>query len=44
MSILKLARPEIVAMKPYADYDESLGGGFMKPERFMRIVYDSLTR
>jgi cyclase len=35
---------EIVAMKPYADYDESLGGGFMKPERFMRIVYDSLTR
>ncbi|MBT7952304.1 MAG: MBL fold metallo-hydrolase [Gammaproteobacteria bacterium] len=35
---------EIVAMKPYADYDEKLGGGFMKPERFMRIVYDSLTR
>ncbi len=35
---------EIVAMKPYADYDEALGGGFMKPERFMRIVYDSLTR
>jgi cyclase len=35
---------EIVAMKPYADYDDSFGGGFMKPEPFMRIVYDSLTR
>jgi cyclase len=35
---------EIVAMKPLADYDDSLGAGFMKPEAFMRIVYDSLTR
>jgi glyoxylase-like metal-dependent hydrolase (beta-lactamase superfamily II) len=35
---------QIIELKPLADYDESLGGGFLKPEQFMRIVHDSLTR
>ena len=35
---------EIIALKPNADYDETLGKAFLKPEQFMRIVHDSLTR
>ncbi len=35
---------EIVALKPYADYDKTLGQGFMKPDDFLRIVHDTLTR
>ncbi len=35
---------EIVALKPYADYDKTQGDGFLKPEQFLRIVHDSLTR
>ncbi|NKB37452.1 MAG: MBL fold metallo-hydrolase [Gammaproteobacteria bacterium] len=35
---------EIVALKPYADYDKTLGQAFMKPVMFLRIVHDSLTR
>lgn len=35
---------KIIALKPNADYDETLGKAFLKPEPFMRIVHDSLTR
>ena len=35
---------EIIALKPNSDYDETLGKAFLKPEQFMRIVHDSLTR
>lgn len=35
---------EIIALKPYADYDETHGKTFLKPESFMRIIHDSLTR
>lgn len=30
---------EIVAMKPFSDYDKTLGGGFLNPENFMKILY-----
>jgi hypothetical protein len=26
------------------DFDEKLGGGFLKPEQFVRITYDGLLR
>jgi len=35
---------EIIVLKPNADYDETWGKAFLKPEQFMSIVYDSLTR
>ena len=35
---------EIVAAKPLADLDETWGGGFMKPERFLDAVYSDLVR
>ena len=35
---------EIIALKPLADYDETHGKAFLKPEMFMRIIHDSLTR
>lgn len=31
---------EIVALKPNADYDESWGRDFLKPDMFLRILYD----
>lgn len=30
---------EIVALKPFADYDKKLGGGFLPPEKFLKIFY-----
>jgi hypothetical protein len=30
---------EIVAAKPTADYDAKRGGGFLKPDRWVQIVY-----
>ncbi len=35
-------REEIIAAKPTADFDAKLGGGFMKPEVWTGIVYDSM--
>jgi glyoxylase-like metal-dependent hydrolase (beta-lactamase superfamily II) len=35
---------ETVAAKPTADYDAQWGGGFMKPEPFVRAAYQSLKR
>ena len=35
---------EIIALKPNADYDATLGAGFLNPQQFAGIVYDSLTR
>lgn len=34
---------QVVAAKPTAAYDAKWGGGFVKPEQFVRIVYSSLT-
>ena len=31
---------EIVALKPNADYDETWGRDFLKPDMFLRILYD----
>lgn len=31
---------EIVALKPNADYDETWGRNFLKPDMFLRILYD----
>ena len=31
---------EIVALKPNADYDEAWGKDFLKPDMFLRILYD----
>lgn len=30
---------EILALKPFADYDKKLGGGFLPPEAFLKIFY-----
>lgn len=30
---------EIIALKPNADIDKKLGGGFLNPENFLRILY-----
>jgi cyclase len=30
---------EIVAAKPTADYDARWGGGFLKPDQWVKIVY-----
>jgi glyoxylase-like metal-dependent hydrolase (beta-lactamase superfamily II) len=35
-------RDEVVAAKPTAEFDAKWGGGFMKPEVWTGIVYDSL--
>ena len=31
---------EIIALKPNADYDETWGRDFLKPDMFLRILYD----
>ena len=33
---------EFIASKPTSDYDAKLGGGFLKPEQFLTIVYEDL--
>ncbi len=33
---------QVVAEKPSKDFDARFGGGFMKPEFFVRVVFDSL--
>jgi hypothetical protein len=33
---------QVLAARPTADYDADWGGGFMKPEQFVRILYASL--
>ena len=35
---------EIVELSPNADYDETMGKGFINPEQFLRILYRDLTR
>ncbi|HEX8312727.1 MAG TPA: MBL fold metallo-hydrolase, partial [Chthoniobacteraceae bacterium] len=35
---------EAVAAAPFKDFDEKLGGGFLKPEQFARIAYEGLLR
>ena len=37
------SREEIILAKPTASLDEKWGGGFMKPDIFVGIVYDSMT-
>lgn len=37
-------RDEIIAAKPTADFDEEWGGGFMQPDNWVGILYDSLQR
>ncbi len=39
-----MSEDEVVAANPTAEYDESHGGGFMNPENYTRLVYQSLTR
>jgi cyclase len=34
---------EIVAAKPTADFDARWGGGFMKPDARVGLVYDSMS-
>jgi len=36
--------PEIIAAQPTRDFDEAWGKGFLKPERFVEVVYLNLTR
>lgn len=35
---------EIVAAKPLAEFDADWGGGFLDPERFLRVLHAALTR
>ena len=39
-----MSEDEVVAANPTADNDETHGGGFMNPENYTRLVYQSLTR
>lgn len=39
-----LSEDEVVAARPTAEFDESHGGGFMNPENYNRLLYQSLTR
>jgi len=34
---------EVVAMKPTAEFDARFGGGFMKPDRWVRLIYAALS-
>jgi glyoxylase-like metal-dependent hydrolase (beta-lactamase superfamily II) len=38
------SRDEIVAAKPTADLDEEWGDGFLKPDAWVGIVYDGMTK
>jgi glyoxylase-like metal-dependent hydrolase (beta-lactamase superfamily II) len=35
---------EIVAAKPTADYDAKWGGGFLKPDKWVKIVYSVMQK
>jgi cyclase len=35
---------DIVAAKPLADLDDDWGGGFLNPERFLRVMHAALTK
>ncbi|MFT5416685.1 MAG: cyclase, partial [Gammaproteobacteria bacterium] len=35
---------QVVLAKPTAAFDEKWGGGFLKPDTFVKIVYDSIQR
>jgi len=35
---------QVVAANPTSEWDESYGGGFMNPETFTRLAYQSLSR
>lgn len=35
---------EIQALKPLADYDDALGGGFLKPDVFLGVLYHAVKR
>ena len=39
-----LSEDDVVAARPTAEYDEAWGGGFMNPENYNRLLYQSLTR
>ena len=38
------SKQEVVAAKPTRDFDAEWGGGFMKPDRWVGIVYDSMAK
>jgi len=38
-----LSEDEAVAARPTAEFDEQFGGGFMNPENYNRLLYQSLT-
>lgn len=38
------SRAEVVASRPTAHLDDVYGAGFMKPDRFVELAYDSLAR
>jgi hypothetical protein len=35
---------EIVAAKPTADYDAKWGGGFLKPDQWVQIIYSVMQK
>ncbi len=39
-----MSEDEVVTANPTAQWDEAYGGGFMNPETFTRLVYQSLSR
>ena len=38
------SRDDVIAAAPTGDLDEVWGGGFMKPDQWVGIVYDGMTR
>ncbi len=39
-----MSEDEALAARPTAEFDEQFGGGFMNPENYNRLLYQSLTR
>ena len=38
------SRDEVIAARPTSDLDGKWGGGFMKPDQWVGIVYDGMTK
>jgi hypothetical protein len=39
-----MSEDEALAARPTAEFDGQYGGGFMNPENFNRLLYQSLSR
>ena len=38
------SKAEVIASKPTRDFDEAWGGGFLKPDQWVGIIYDGMVK